>query len=61
NGVSILADIAEAARAGGWEIDGLAVEAGRLDEVFRTITAHYQDDTFIPEGRDGPRADPAAP
>ena len=61
NGASILAEVAEAARAAGWEIDGLTVEAGRLDEVFRTITAHYRDDTFIPEGREGPRADLAAP
>jgi hypothetical protein len=61
NGASILAEIAEAAHAGGFEIEGLTVEAGRLDEVFRTITAHYRDDTFIPEGREGPRADPAAP
>jgi ABC-2 type transport system ATP-binding protein len=60
NGASILAEIAEAARAGGWEIDGLTVEAGRLDEVFRTITAHYRDDTSIPEGRDGPRASDAS-
>ncbi len=52
NGGSILAEVAEAVRAGAWEIDGLEVETGRLDEVFRTITAPYQDDY-----RDAPRAE----
>ncbi|MBM3490786.1 MAG: ATP-binding cassette domain-containing protein [Alphaproteobacteria bacterium] len=33
-----LAAVAELARRRGWSIDHLAVEAGRLDEVFRQIT-----------------------
>jgi ABC-2 type transport system ATP-binding protein len=43
NGASILAEVAEAVHAGDWEVDGLEVESGRLDEVFRTITAQYRD------------------
>lgn len=38
NGASIAADIGAKARDERWEIDELRVEAGRLDEVFRTLT-----------------------
>ncbi len=51
NGASLVAQVAELARAGGWEIDGLEVESGRLDEVFRTITAQYKDDYRDDAGR----------
>ncbi len=45
-GRSIADDIAELARARRWKLAGMSVERGRLDDVFRAITA--------PEG--GPRA-----
>jgi ABC-2 type transport system ATP-binding protein len=38
NGRQITAELSEAIRAQGWEIDALHAESGRLDEVFRTIT-----------------------
>jgi ABC-2 type transport system ATP-binding protein len=38
-GEPILADVADLARARGWNIASLRVERGRLDEVFRAITA----------------------
>ena len=31
--------LSTAARARGWKVDEMRVEAGRLDEVFRTITS----------------------
>lgn len=39
NGASIVAEVGTLARARSWEVDELRVEPGRLDEVFRTITA----------------------
>ena len=38
NGASILGGLSELAHQRGWEVDHLAVERGRLDEVFREIT-----------------------
>jgi ABC-2 type transport system ATP-binding protein len=38
-GAAIVADVAEFARARGWAVTLLRVERGRLDEVFRVITA----------------------
>jgi ABC-2 type transport system ATP-binding protein len=35
----LAADISDFARARGWKITGLSVERGRLDEVFRSLTA----------------------
>ncbi len=40
NGSSIVADIGQAARARGWELDQLTVEPGRLDDVFRELTGY---------------------
>ena len=38
-GASIVAEVGALARARSWEVDELRVEPGRLDEVFRSITA----------------------
>ena len=38
-GKSIMSEVATCVRTKGWEVDELRVETGRLDEVFRTITA----------------------
>jgi ABC-2 type transport system ATP-binding protein len=38
HGRSIVANVADLARANGWQITGLRVERGRLDDVFREIT-----------------------
>ncbi len=38
NGQQITAELSQAIRANGWNIDSLYAEHGRLDEVFRTIT-----------------------
>jgi len=38
-GQSILADVAHLAFTQGWEVDHISLERGRLDEVFREITA----------------------
>lgn len=38
-GESIVSEVSAHARARGWAVDELHVESGRLDEVFRTITA----------------------
>ena len=37
--VAILGGLSSLAHERGWEVDHLSVEAGRLDEVFRTVTA----------------------
>ncbi len=37
-GRSIVTDVSQQVRSRGWEVEELHVEAGRLDEVFRTIT-----------------------
>jgi ABC-2 type transport system ATP-binding protein len=37
-GSAMTAELSEAIRAQGWEINALHAESGRLDEVFRTIT-----------------------
>jgi ABC-2 type transport system ATP-binding protein len=37
-GQQITAELSQAIRENGWEIDSLHAEQGRLDEVFRTIT-----------------------
>jgi ABC-2 type transport system ATP-binding protein len=39
DGRSILAEVADLARAERWEVAGLRVERGRLDDVFRTVTS----------------------
>ena len=39
----ILSDVADLGRAHGWTIAGLRVERGRLDDVFRSITAPEPD------------------
>jgi ABC-2 type transport system ATP-binding protein len=39
DGRSIVADVADLARAERWDVAGLRVERGRLDDVFRTVTA----------------------
>ena len=38
DGRSIVANVADLARSRGWEITGLQIERGRLDDVFRDIT-----------------------
>lgn len=38
-GKAILPEVTQCIRTKGWEVDELRVETGRLDEVFRTITA----------------------
>ena len=38
-GRTVLTHVADLARAHGWEVAGLRVERGRLDDVFREITA----------------------
>ncbi len=38
-GAQLLPEVTQFVRAKGWEVDELRVEAGRLDEVFRSITA----------------------
>ena len=37
-GKSIAHDISQLARARGWEVEGMAVLPGRLDDVFRELT-----------------------
>jgi len=39
DGRSIVAEVADLARAERWEVAGLRVERGRLDDVFRTVTS----------------------
>lgn len=39
DGRVIISDVSQLARTRGWQVDELRVEPGRLDEVFRTITA----------------------
>jgi len=39
----IVAKVADLARAHGWEVTGLRVERGRLDDVFREITTVPQE------------------
>jgi len=39
DGRSIVAEVADLARDNRWEVAGLNVERGRLDDVFRTVTA----------------------
>ena len=39
DGRSIVAEVADLARDYRWEVAGLSVERGRLDDVFRTVTA----------------------
>ncbi len=46
-GRSIVAEIAELARERGWTITGLRVERGRLDDVFREITAAQPEPAAI--------------
>lgn len=41
DGRVIVSDISQIVRTKGWEVDELRVESGRLDEVFRTITAAH--------------------
>jgi len=39
DGKAIVGEVSQLVRAKGWEVDELRVETGRLDEVFREITA----------------------
>ncbi len=50
-GASITEAVAGHARAQGWEVEQLVVEAGRLDEVFRRMTTGEQD---VPESLPAP-------
>jgi ABC-2 type transport system ATP-binding protein len=50
NGRAIVGDVSRLLQQRGVEVDGLSVEAGRLDEVFRTIT------TGEPSGAKGGRS-----
>jgi ABC-2 type transport system ATP-binding protein len=50
---SIVADVSQHARSRGWEVAEIRVEAGRLDEVFRTITT---SDTITNGKRPAPAA-----
>ena len=43
NSRSIIAEIGETVRGNGWQVDELRVETGHLDEVFRTITADFNE------------------
>lgn len=45
SGRAIVADVSQCVRAKGWQVDGLRVEAGRLDEVFRKVTSAAADDS----------------
>ena len=47
DGQPIVAEIAELARERGWPITGLRVERGRLDDVFREITAAQPEPAAI--------------
>jgi ABC-2 type transport system ATP-binding protein len=49
DGRAILGEVSQCARAKGWEVDELRVEAGRLDDVFRAVTA-------APVGKTGGKA-----
>ena len=46
-GRPIVANIADLARAHGWEVTGLRVERGRLDDVFREITTVPQEPATV--------------
>ena len=39
DGKAIVSEVSQCVRAKGWEVAELKVESGRLDEVFRTVTA----------------------
>ena len=43
DGRSIVANVADLARSRGWEITGLQIERGRLDDVFRAVTTAQPD------------------
>ena len=43
DGRSIVANVADLARSRGWEITGLQIERGRLDDVFRNVTTAQPD------------------
>jgi ABC-2 type transport system ATP-binding protein len=43
DGRSIVANVADLARSRGWEITGLQIERGRLDDVFRDVTTAQPD------------------
>jgi ABC-2 type transport system ATP-binding protein len=43
DGRSIVANVADLARSRGWEITGLQIERGRLDDVFRDVTTAQTD------------------
>ena len=40
-GRAILADVSQQARTKGWNVDEIRVDGGRLDEVFRSVTASH--------------------
>jgi ABC-2 type transport system ATP-binding protein len=46
-GRPIVANIADLARAHGWEVTGLRVERGRLDDVFREITTVQPEPALV--------------
>src|SRR5690606_18344832 len=43
DGRPIVAEVSELVRAQGWKVDELTVELGRLDEVFRNLTAERRE------------------
>ena len=43
NGTPIIHQVSELARTRGWSVDGLHVESGRLDDVFRHITTESSE------------------
>lgn len=45
NRASVVQEIARLAKARGWEVGGLTVEAGRLDDVFRELTGSRPTET----------------
>jgi ABC-2 type transport system ATP-binding protein len=47
DGRSIVANVADLARSRGWEITGLQIERGRLDDVFRDVTTAQPDPTPV--------------
>ncbi len=48
SGRPVIANVADLARAHGWEVTGLRVERGRLDDVFRQITTAPAQETPVP-------------
>ena len=45
---SVVAKVADLARAQGWEVTALRVERGRLDDFFRELTTAPAEPTPVP-------------